>query len=196
MLTSSACSCQHVPTASASANADSSSATGKSFPTAFAQYVRTRTPPNAPISAPTNPKIAPPATGSITACAASAPTSPPNTIRTVSPTGAVRLGVDGSVSATYSPSAASVNTINDTRLPTQNAHPCCGNSCSHANQHNTAIAVIDRSPTVIPSNTNESTKPDPFLLRALLVCLYTLSSTLHTLLSMCLHHLLRKLVQP
>src|SRR5580658_3407798 len=146
------CSFAIARSASAIADADSSSAAGRSRRKMRATIMRTKKPPHVPIIAPPAPKMIPPATGSSIATAAVAPTSAPTTTRTNAGPGSVRLGVLGNVSTTYSPSAKTVKMITTKRCAAHVAHPRSGTTPSHTAQVRAAMAVMLRMPVTTPSN--------------------------------------------
>ena len=75
----------------------------------------------------------------------------PRTIRAINPTGAVRLGVWGSLSATNSPSANRLNTIRAVGWPTNaNLVPASFSQPRRAAQQTAAGGVIDRNPVAHP----------------------------------------------
>src|SRR5579875_2585 len=93
----------------------------------------------------------PPASLRLKAVAMMAPTVAPSARRPMRPRGAVRLGVLGSLSAMYSPTAAALSAATAAGCAIQEAHvPWTGSFPLLANQEVTASGVTERRPVLTP----------------------------------------------
>src|ERR1017187_1991308 len=140
--------------AQAIANRSSATAIGQSEqPNLSTRSRRIMNPANAPSSAPRMPSSTPSTPGPAIAVAAIEPAMPPRISRQSSGPGEVRFGHLGSLSTTSSATASTVMITAAQSRAVHHAHvPSTGRYPRYANQHITAIGVIDRSPVVKPSS--------------------------------------------